>query len=79
MLSCILERTAGLDVIEIKTDMTFEECVEKIKQSTRRYAKRQLTWFRRRDDILRVYTSESETRKIFYKNVLETIAKSEIL
>lgn len=63
----------------LRGDASLDECVEKIKQSTRRYAKRQLTWFRRRDDILRVYTSESENRKIFYKNVLETIAKSEIL
>jgi tRNA dimethylallyltransferase len=26
---------------------TYEMCVEKIKQHTRNYAKRQLTWFRR--------------------------------
>ncbi len=28
-------------------DMTQEECIEEIKRATRRYAKRQLTWFRR--------------------------------
>ncbi len=32
-----------------------EECVETLKQSTRRYAKRQLTWFRRDERINWVY------------------------
>lgn len=30
---------------------TFDETVEKIKQNTRRYAKRQLTWFRKNEQI----------------------------
>ena len=30
---------------------TLEECVEKLKMETRRYAKRQLTWFRRNENI----------------------------
>lgn len=30
---------------------TLEECVEKLKMETRRYAKRQLTWFRRNESI----------------------------
>lgn len=28
-------------------DLTKEEMIEKVKQETRRYAKRQLTWFRK--------------------------------
>jgi tRNA dimethylallyltransferase len=32
-------------------DLSLEEAVEKIKTNTRRYAKRQLTWFKRDDDI----------------------------
>ena len=32
--------------------LTFEEMVEKIKQETRRYAKRQLTWFRKNNDYI---------------------------
>ena len=32
-------------------DSTLEECVAQLKQSSRRYAKRQLTWFRRMDGI----------------------------
>ena len=31
--------------------VTLEEAVEKLKMETRRYAKRQLTWFRRYDNI----------------------------
>lgn len=31
--------------------MSLEDCIDKIKQETRRYAKRQLTWFRRNDRI----------------------------
>ena len=32
-------------------NMTYGECIDKIKQNTRRYAKRQLTWFRRNEKI----------------------------
>lgn len=32
-------------------ESTLESCVEKLKQETRRYAKRQLTWFRRNESI----------------------------
>lgn len=32
-------------------EKTLEECVETLKRSTRRYAKRQLTWFRRNEEI----------------------------
>lgn len=34
-----------------ENNMTLEACIDKIKQETRRYAKRQLTWFRRNDRI----------------------------
>ena len=34
---------------------TLEECLEKLKMSTRRYAKRQLTWFRRNEGINWIY------------------------
>ena len=32
-------------------DCTKQEMIEKIKQETRRYAKRQLTWFRRLENV----------------------------
>ena len=36
------------EVVEyLKGNLTKEEMIEKIKQETRRYAKRQMTWFRK--------------------------------
>ncbi len=41
------------EVVEyIEGDITKEEMIEKIKQETRRYAKRQLTWFRKNKDTI---------------------------
>ena len=36
----------------LKKELTKEEMIEKIKQETRRYAKRQLTWFRKNKEII---------------------------
>lgn len=36
----------------LKNEITYDEMVEKIKQETRHYAKRQLTWFRRNKEII---------------------------
>lgn len=38
----------------LRGECTREEAVEKIKRETRRYAKRQLTWLRRRPEALRI-------------------------
>jgi len=38
----------------LRGEITREEAVLMIKQATRRYAKRQMTWFRRREDALRL-------------------------
>lgn len=48
-----LEKTIGYQefIDYFENSITFDECVEKIKQNTRRYAKRQLTWFRQNKDI----------------------------
>ena len=35
----------------LNNEISYDEMVEKIKQETRRYAKRQLTWFRRNEQI----------------------------
>ena len=41
------------EVVEyLEEKCTFEEMVEKIKQETRRYAKRQLTWFRKNKETI---------------------------
>ena len=62
-----LEKTIGyqefIDYFENKID--YNTCVEKIKQNTRRYAKRQLTWFRRNENIhwLDINSSKKELVK----------------
>ena len=55
------------------------ECVDRIKQETRRYAKRQLTWFRRIDGIEWVYADKYDEYKNFIENVINIIAKTEII
>jgi tRNA dimethylallyltransferase len=42
--------------------VTFDEAVEKLKRETRRYAKRQLTWFRRNPNINWVYSDEQDVK-----------------
>ncbi|MBT8326200.1 MAG: tRNA (adenosine(37)-N6)-dimethylallyltransferase MiaA, partial [Bacteroidia bacterium] len=37
-----------------------EKCIEKIKQNTRNYAKRQLTWFRNQGNFVKINTSVEE-------------------
>lgn len=39
-------------------EITLDEAVENLKRATRRYAKRQLTWFRKNENIHRIYADE---------------------
>lgn len=43
-----------------KGELTLEECAENLKRETRRYAKRQLTWFRRNENINWIYPDDYE-------------------
>lgn len=36
----------------LKNQITYEEMAEEIKQSTRHYAKRQITWFKKNKDTI---------------------------
>ena len=48
----------------IDGESTLSEAVEFLKLSTRRYAKRQLTWFRHNTDAMRLYVDrEDDTMK----------------
>ncbi len=60
-------------------ECTLEEAADIIKQETRRYAKRQLTWFRRDVRINWVDTSNSEQIDGIITNCLNIVAKSEIM
>ena len=63
--------------LEGRAELT--ECVDRIKQETRHYAKRQLTWFRRMKEASMVYVQTGDKYKIFFENVQNTIAKSKIM
>ena len=47
-------------VAYLRGELTLDEAVELIKLSSRRYAKRQLTWFRHNEDARRIYVDSEE-------------------
>ncbi len=56
------------EVLEyLKGNLNIDETVELIKQESRRYAKRQLTWFRRNEKINWVKLNESDGMKNIFK------------
>ena len=56
-----------------------EECLDKIRLSSRRYAKRQLTWFRRDDRINWIYMDEFNNFNKIMEICKKVVAKSKIL
>ena len=56
-----------------------EECLDKIRLSSRRYAKRQLTWFRRDERINWIYMDEINNFDKIMEICKKTVAKSKIL
>ena len=67
----------GLGYKEIKEylegNCTKEEAIEKIKMETRRYAKRQLTWFKRNKDIIWLNMEDKDALQNNLKIILEVI------
>ena len=55
----------------LKGEDTLENCVERLKISTRQYAKRQLTWFGRKKNYNKIYVNEQEP----FKTALELLEK----
>lgn len=54
----------------LKNEITFDEMKEKIKQNTRRYAKRQITWFKKNEKIiLDRGLSDEKLIEIILKNI----------
>lgn len=49
-----------------RNEKTLEECIEKLKMETRRYAKRQITWFKRDTDINWLYADDYNCFEEFY-------------
>lgn len=56
-----------------------EECLDKIRLNSRRYAKRQLTWFRRDDRINWIYMDEFYNFDKIMEICKKVVAKSKIL
>lgn len=56
-------------------EKTLDECVEKLKMETRRYAKRQITWFKRDLDINWLYADEYNSFEELLANAVEIINK----
>lgn len=66
----------GLGYKEVKSyldlELTYDEMVEKIKMETRRYAKRQITWFKKNKETIWIDALENREKNIDI--ILETIA-----
>ncbi len=60
-----------LDYLEGK--LTFEQAAELLKRDTRRFAKRQLTWFRRERDVIWLEREQYAGQKELLKEMLERI------
>ena len=54
-------------------DITLQQAADKIKQRTRNYAKRQLTWFRKSNDINWYYPDDYQNREQMFKAVCEKL------
>ncbi len=54
-------------------ELSLDECVEKLKQETRHYAKRQLTWFRKNEKINWVYPDDYSGTSEMYNAVYDKI------
>lgn len=70
-LDTALQATGYKQLVEyLEDNLTLEEAVEKTKQSHRNYAKRQLTWLRRNQDVVWIKNSKEAEKKIedFLKN-----------
>ena len=59
-------------------EKTLEECVENLKMQTRRYAKRQLTWFRRDSRIKFLYIDDYSCGKELLDAALDIIEKRDV-
>ena len=56
-------------------EASFDECVEKLKRETRRYAKRQITWFKRDSEINWLYVDEYNSYDELYNAAAAIINK----
>ena len=58
---------------------TLEDCIARIKQETRRYAKRQMTWFRKNEQIQWISRTEFDEAEEILAICKKKIAKAAFL
>lgn len=70
-VGCTAVQAIGYKELEpyFKEDAQLSECIEALKRSTRRYAKRQLTWFRKDDSVNWFFADEYESANELFKAV----------
>lgn len=56
-------------------EATLGECTEVLKRESRRYAKRQTTWFSRRKDALRLNVDEYENKDELFSAAEEAVKR----
>ncbi|MBQ8227607.1 MAG: tRNA (adenosine(37)-N6)-dimethylallyltransferase MiaA [Clostridia bacterium] len=54
-------------------EKTLQKALDSLKQGTRRYAKRQLTWFRRNENAIHLYIDEYESSEALCKTAFDII------
>ena len=59
----------------LKGELPLEECIEKLKQETRRYAKRQITWFKRDKEINWLYPDKAESFEELFEQAVQITDK----
>lgn len=57
----------------IRGESPLDVCVERLKTETRRYAKRQLTWFRRNDEINWIYIDEVKSEEALLSEAISIV------
>lgn len=56
-------------------ELPLEECIEKLKQETRRYAKRQITWFKRDKEINWLYPDKADSLEQLFEQAVQITDK----
>lgn len=63
------------EIVEyLKGEISLEEAIEKIKKGTRRYAKRQITWFKGYDFIKWFFVDDYKNYEELKKNIIKYLA-----
>ncbi len=78
-LSATAEKAIGIRDVRrhLAGEITLEECISAIQQATRRFAKRQLTWFNREKEFQSICLTPEDDAKSACARVMELVAEWE--